>query len=604
MTSTSVPEQSPRAGSLPTLSGRIASLAAVVVLTGLLAACESGPAPADLVLTNGKVVTMDEALPEAEALAVSGDTVVAVGSADEIQGYVGSGTRVVDLEGALAVPGFIESHGHFMGLGSAQTQLDLLDAASWSEIVSKVDSAVAEARPGQWIRGRGWHQEKWDAEPARTVEGFPTRDELDRVAPENPVVLTHASGHAAIANGAALEAAEIGPDTESPPGGTILRDDGGAATGILVDEAEGLVFGALEESRAGRSAAEVEEDRRHQARLAAERALSRGVTSFQDMGASFETIDLLKRMASEGEMPIRLYLHVSQREVTPEQEEELAAARTVGHADDHVTVRAIGEVTMDGALGSRSAWMIEPYSDMPSSTGLEVTSVERVREIAEIGLRNGYQISTHAIGDRANRETLDLYQALFEEHDLDGDTLRWRVEHAQHLHPDDVARFGEMGVIASMQGIHACSDWPYVKARLGEERAEAGAYLWKSLTESGAVVTNGTDAPVERVDPIPAYHCTVAREMADSDSTFYPDEALSRMEALRTYTVNGAFAAFEEDRKGTLAPGMLADVAVLDTDVLTASEDAIPGTEVLYTVVGGEVVYQAGGEGTTGAGGG
>ncbi len=573
----------------PSFTPALALLAVAVVG---LAACEPAGPTAELVLTNGKVVTMDESRPEAQALAMAGDTVLAVGTSDEIRAYVGSETRVVDLEGALAVPGFVESHGHFMGLGSAQTQLDLLDTSTWAEIVSKVDSAVDEARPGQWIRGRGWHQEKWDEAPARTVEGFPTRDELDRVAPENPVVLTHASGHAAIANGAALEAAGIGPDTESPAGGEILRDASGEATGVLVDEAEGLVFEALEESRAGRTAAEVEEDRRRQARLAAETALSEGVTSFQDMGASFETIDLLKRMAAEGEMPIRLYLHVSQREVTPEQEEELAAARTVGHANDHVTVRAIGEVTMDGALGSRSAWMLEPYSDLPSSTGLEVTSVERVREIAEIGLRNGYQISTHAIGDRANRETLDLYEALFEEHDLDGDTLRWRVEHAQHLHPDDVPRFGELGVIASMQGIHACSDWPYVKARLGEERAEAGAYVWKSLMESGAVVTNGTDAPVERVDPIPAYHCTMARQMADSDSTFYPEEALSRMEALRTYTMNGAFAAFEEDIKGTLAPGMLADVTVLDTDILTAPEDSIPGTEVRYTVVGGEVVYE------------
>jgi len=570
------------------------ALGTLLVAAASLAACQPSAPGADLVLVNGKIVTVDESRPEASALAVTGDTIAAVGSDAEIRERVGPDTRVIDLEGRLAVPGFVESHGHFMGLGSAQTQLDLLDATTWSEIVEKVDSALAEARPGQWIRGRGWHQEKWTESPGRTVEGFPTRDRLDEVAPDNPVVLGHASGHAAIANRAALEAAGITRATQDPPGGQIIRDGTGAATGILVDEAEELVYAALEESRAGRSAAEVEEDRRRQATLAAERALSRGVTTFHDMGASFETIELLKTMASEGEMPVRLYLHVSQRAVTPENEEALAAARVVGLADDHVTVRAIGEVTADGALGARSAWMLEPYSDLPSSTGLEVTEMERVREIAEIGLENGYQISTHAIGDRANREVLDLYASIFEERGLDGDTLRWRVEHAQHLHPDDIPRFAELGVIASMEGIHACSDWPYVEARLGEERAEAGAYVWRTLWESGAVVTNGTDAPVERVDPIPSYHCTVTRTMVGTDSTFYPEEALSREQALRSYTLNGAYAGFEEEIKGSLTPGKLADVVVLSRDILTVPEEEILGARVLYTIVGGEVVYEAG----------
>ncbi len=570
------------------------ALGTLLVAAAALAACQPSPPGADLVLVNGKIVTVDESRPEVSALAVSGDTIVAVGSDAEIRERVGPDSRVIDLEGRLAVPGFIESHGHFMGLGSAQMQLDLLDATTWNEIVERVDSAVAEARPGQWIRGRGWHQEKWTESPGRTVEGFPTRDRLDEVAPDNPVLLGHASGHAAIANRAALDAAGITRATEDPPGGQIIRDGTGAATGILVDEAEEIVDAALDESRAGRSAAEVEEDRRRQATLAAERALSRGVTTFHDMGASFETIELLETMASEGELPVRLYLHVSQRAVTPENAEALAAARVVGHADHHVTVRAIGEVTADGALGARSAWMLEPYSDLPSSTGLEVTDMERVREIAEIGLENGYQISTHAIGDRANREVLDLYASIFEERGLDGDTLRWRIEHAQHLHPDDIPRFAELGVIASMEGIHACSDWPYVKARLGEERAKAGAYVWRTLWESGAVVTNGTDAPVERVDPVPSYHCTVAREMVGTDSTFYPDEALSREQALRSYTLNGAFAAFEEGIKGSLTPGKLADVVVLSRDILTVPEDEILGTRILYTIVGGEVVYEAG----------
>lgn len=567
----------------------------VLALTATLVACGGPTAPvADLVLTNGTIVTVDETRPEAEAVAILDDTILAVGSNEEIGRRVGDRTRVIDLEGRLAVPGFIESHGHFMGLGAAQVQLDLLDTGTWSEIVSQVDSAAREARPGQWIRGRGWHQEKWTEAPARTVEGFPTLDRLDEVAPDNPVVLTHASGHAVIANSAALRAAGIGPDTPNPEGGEILRDSGGRATGILVDAAEELVGDALDEARAERSPGEVREDLRRQAILAAREALRNGVTTFHDMGASYETIDMLREMAASGDLPpIRLYLHVAQGEVTPEREEELAAHRVVGEADDHVTVRAIGEISADGALGSRSAWMLEPYSDMPGSTGLEVTPVERIREIAEIGLRNGFQIATHAIGDRANHEVLDIYGAVFREHGVDGDTLRWRDEHSQHLAPEDIPRFEELGVIASMQGIHACSDWPYVETRLGEQRAREGAYVWQSLWETGAVVTNGTDAPVERVNPIPSFHCSVARRMAGSDSTFYPSQALTREQALRSYTLNGAHAAFEESRKGSITPGKLADITVLSRNIMTVPEDRIPGTEPVYTIVGGEVTYDA-----------
>lgn len=584
----------------PTTSTRLRVGAKVLLAAAAAALTACGgqaPATADLVLTNGKIVTVDDENPQVEAVAVTDDTILAVGTSQEIEAYIGDQTRVLDLEGRLAVPGFIESHGHFMGLGSAQMQLDLLDTSTWEEIVTKVDSAIQVSRPGQWIRGRGWHQEKWSEAPERTVEGFPTKDRLDEVAPDNPVFLTHASGHAAIANQAALEAADIGPNTASPAGGEIIRDDGGEATGILVDEAEELVGDALAESESSRSAVEADEDRRRQAVLAAQEALRNGVTTFHDMGASFGTIDLLREMAESGELPpLRLYLHVSQREVTPEQEEELAAHRVVGAANDQVTVRAIGEVTADGALGSRSAWMLEPYSDMASSTGLEVTDMERVREIAEIGLRNGYQIAAHAIGDRANREVLDLFASIFEEQAVSGDTLRWRDEHSQHLHPDDIPRFAELGVIASMQGIHACSDWPYVQARLGEERARQGAYVWQTLWETGAVVTNGTDAPVERVNPIPSFHCTVARKMAGTDSTFYPDEALSRERALETYTINGAYAGFEEDLKGSITPGKLADITVLSRDIMTVPEDEILGTVPVYTIVGGAVAYEGGEE--------
>ena len=562
----------------------------LLVLGGCVA-CSSGPT-ADLVLKNGTIVTMVEDQPEAEALAVAGDTVLAVGSTSEISAYEGGDTRVVDLEGKMAMPGFIEGHGHFMEMGEAQMQLGLLGTPSWNRIVAMVDSAAAEAEDGAWVQGRGWHQEKWDATPDRTVRGFPTNDRLNEVAPDTPVFLTHASGHAAIANDAALDAAGIGSDTPDPSGGTIVRNAEGQATGVLLETAAGLVQEAVEESRSGMSAEARRDQRERQVRLAAQEALAHGVTTFHDQGASFETIERYRRMAERGDLGIRMYAMVSQREVTPDTRDTLASIRTEGTANQHLVVRSIGEVTVDGALGSRSAWMLAPYDDAPGETGINVTPMERVREIAEIALAEDYQVAVHAIGDRANRETLDLYADLFDETGVDGDSLRWRIEHAQHLHPDDLPRFADQGVIASMQAIHACSDAPYNYQRLGAERVEAGAYPWKSLWESGAVVGNGTDVPVEKIDPLASVHCTVTRQVPGSDTSFTAEEALSRRRALRSYTYNNAYAGFAEDEKGTLAPGSLADIAVLSKNLLEVPSDSIRSTEVTHTIVGGTVAYE------------
>jgi len=564
--------------------------AVVLLLAVLLAGCSSSPT-ADLVLTNGTVATLDEEHGQVEALAAAGDTILAVGSAEDVEAYVGADTRVIDLDGRLAVPGFIEGHGHYMGMGEAQRQLDLLSTTSWDQIVAQVDSAAAASAPGAWVQGRGWHQEKWSSTPERMVRGFQTNARLNQVAPETPVYLTHASGHAAIANDAALEAAGIGPDTPDPDGGTIVRDAQGRATGILLETAEGLVQDAIEASRSGMSPEERRERRREQVRLAAQEALANGVTSFQDQGASFETIELYRTMADNDELGIRMYAMVSQGEVTAENQERLAEIRTVGAADRHLTVRAIGEVTVDGALGSRSAWMLEPYNDAPNDTGINVTPMDRIRDIAEIALEEDYQLAVHAIGDRANQESLDLFADLFSDPAVDGDTLRWRIEHAQHLHPDDISRFGDLGVIASMQAIHACSDAPYNYTRLGAERVEQGAYIWRTLWEDGVVVGNGTDVPVEKINPFASLHCTATRQVPGTDTTFTPDEALTRRQALKSYTVNNARMAFEEDVKGTLTPGKLADVAVLSQNILTGPAERLRNASVDYTVVGGDVVY-------------
>jgi|TARA_B100002003_G_scaffold65674_1_gene61025 predicted amidohydrolase YtcJ len=544
----------------------------------LIVGCGSSVEPVDVVLHNGKIITVDELHPEVQALGIRGDQIVVVGTNEEVDAYIGETTEVIDLEGQLAVPGFIESHGHFLGVGNAQMQLSLMDVQNWEEIVAMVAAAVEEAQPGQLIRGRGWHQEKWNPLPERNVEGFPLHDQLSEVSPNNPVLLTHASGHATFANARAMEMSGITSVTPDPDGGEILRDARGNPIGVFRETASRLLRGA--------SADATPPDPRRQAELAVQEALAKGITSFQDAGSSFETVDLLKNMVDDGSLGIRLWVMLR------ESNEALAARgkdyRMIGYGDNRLTVRAIKR-SIDGALGSRGAWLLEPYSDSPESTGLNTTTPESISETAAWAIDNDFQLCVHAIGDRANRETLDLYQRTFEANP-DKTGLRWRDEHTQHLHPDDIPRFAELGVIASMQGVHCTSDGPYVVARLGEQRAAEGAYVWKSLLETGAVVANGTDAPVEDVSPIASYYATVSRRLADG-SVFFPEQRLSRMEALKTYTINAAFAAFEEDIKGSLTVGKLADITVLSKDVMTIPEDEISSTEVARTIVGGRVMY-------------
>ena len=321
--------------------------------------------------------------------------------------------------------------------------------------------------------------------------------------------------------------------------------------------------------------------------LAAQEALSKGITSFQDAGSSFETIDRMKAMVDEDKLGVRLWVMV--RAGLKIEEQKLAQYKMIDYGKGHLTVRAIKR-SIDGALGSRGAWLLEPYSDKPDSVGLNTTPLDELRDVADLAMQHGYQLCVHAIGDRANRETLNIFEEAFKA-DREKKDLRWRVEHAQHLHPSDIPRFNALGVIASMEGVHCTSDAPYVLARLGPKRAEEGAYVWQKLMKSGAVVTNGTDAPVEDVDPIASYYATVSRKLKDG-SVFFPDQRMSRMEALRSYTINGAFAAFEDGSKGSLKAGKYADVVVLSKDILTVPEDEIPTAHVVYTVVGGKVRYR------------
>ncbi len=552
-----------------------------LVLTAGCASQSQTVSPADLVLINGRVVTVEESQPEAEAIAVTGDRIVAVGSSGDIRQYVGPATKVVDVNGQLVVPGFVEGHGHFTGVGAAQLNLNLMNARSWDEIVAMVAEAVKTAKPGQWIRGRGWHQEKWTTTPTPHVEGFPTHASLDRVSPDNPVVLTHASGHASFANGKAMQVSGLTRKTPNPEGGEVLKDASGEPTGLLREKASDLI-----KEPALNAADQLARDRKILA-LADREALSKGITSFQDAGSSFGTIDLMKQMVDEGAMGVRLWVMV--REGNEAEAPRLAKYRTIDYGAGHLTVRAIKR-QIDGALGSRGAWLLEPYSDKPESTGLNTTSVDSIRETARLAIANGYQLCVHAIGDRANRETLNIFEQAFKANP-DKKDLRWRIEHAQHLNTADIPRFGQLGVIASMQGVHCTSDAPYVPARLGDRRAEEGAYVWQKLMKSGAVVSNGTDAPVEDVNPIAGYYATVSRKSKDG-KVFYADQRMSRAEALKSYTWNGAYAAFEEGSRGSLKAGKYADVVVLSKDILKIPEDEIPSAQVVYTIVGGKIRYQ------------
>lgn len=555
------------------------------------AGCASAPHPAaDLVLVGGRIVTVDEAVPEAQALAARDGRIVAVGSDERLRPWIGEHTRVIELAGRLALPGFIESHGHFTGIGQKLMRLDLSSARSWDEIVARVAGAAKAAEPGDWIEGWGWHQEKWDVPPRPAVEGYPVHDSLSRATPDNPVILRHAAGsHAGFVNARVLELLGIGKDTPDPPGGGILRDGQGRPTGVLQEAAYRTARDALDAWRERQSPEERERIALREIELAAQDCLSKGVTSVEDAGSDLETIARLRRVADSGRLGVRLWVMIHERVGLEDLQAHADALRVVGAADDHFTLRAIKR-EVDGALGSHTAWLLEPYSDVPSSTGLTTTPLDELEAAAEFAIGHDFQLAVHAIGDRANREMLDMYQRVFARHGTPRD-LRWRIEHAQHLSPADVPRFAELGVIASMQGIHCTSDGPWVPQRLGDKRAADGAYVWRSLLDAGATICNGTDAPVEDVDPIANFYASVTRRMADG-TAFHAEQRMTRAEALRSYTINGAYAAFEEDLKGSLVPGKLADVVVLSRDILRVPEQEIREARVDYTIVGGEVLYE------------
>lgn len=538
------------------------------------------PKTADMVVWGGRIVTVDAKNPEVEAIAFRGDRIAALGKRTEIAKWVGEGTRVIDLKGALAVPGLIDGHSHFLSIGDAAIQLDLTKAHSYEEIIEMVRQAVAKAAPGEWIRGRGWHQDKWDKMSSPLVSGFPVHDALSAVSPNNPVMLTHASGHASIANAKAMELAKVGKDTVDPLGGHIVRDEKGNATGLFNEIAQDLIYAARGEFGDG-------SELKRMGALASQDCLEKGITSFQDAGISFPLLDAMREMVEDGSIGVRLWTMAAASNETLAK--ELPKYMVKGAAGGRFTVGGIKRY-MDGALGSRGALLLAPYSDAPETSGLALAEMDDLRETARIAAENNAQLCIHAIGDKANRLVLDLYEEAFKKYPEPKDR-RWRVEHAQHIDPQDIPRFGKLGVIASVQTVHCTSDGPWVPDRLGAERAASGAYPWRSLLESGAHLANGTDAPVEDVDPIANYYSAVTRKSANGKA-FYPAQKLTREEGLAATTLWAAYAAFEENEKGSLEVGKYADLTVLSKDILKVPDEEIRDAKVLYTIVGGKVAYE------------
>ena len=518
-----------------------------------------------------------------------GETILSLGTNTEIRALIGPETKIIDLKGRLTIPGFIEGHGHFLALGQLKQQLNLTTAQSWNEIVQKVGALTKRRQPGEWILGRGWHQEKWRTPPEKALGGYPRHEALSRVSPDNPVLLVHASGHACFANAKAMELAGVNANTPDPAGGKILRDEKNEPIGVFRETAQSLIHRAYQRAKAFDSPAERKAQRLASLKLAAQECLSKGVTSFQDAGSSFADVDYFKQQAKAGRLPVRLWVML--RDSNTEYQRKLANYRTVDAGNSFLTVRAI-KCMADGALGSHGALLLKPYRDLPESTGHRVQSLAAIQETALLAAKHDFQLCTHAIGDRANREVLDIYQTMFRSHPQKRD-WRWRIEHAQHLHPADIPRFGEMNVLASMQTIHCTSDAPFVIERLGKDRAKSGAYVWRSLLDSGARIVNGTNAPVEDVNPLGSFYAAITRQPAKG-KPFHPEQCLTRIEALRTYTIDAAYAAFEDQQKGSLTPGKLADVVVLSRDILTIPAEDVLKTHVALTIVDGKVVYQRG----------
>ena len=557
----------------------------ILIITSCNLSSEDSSLAADLVLINGPIYTMDDSNPKVEAVAIKADTFLYVGSREEVEAFIGSETKTVDLKGKTMVPGLVEGHAHIMGVGYNLLNVDLREAKSYQEVVDMVAERAANTPEGTWITGRGWHQDKWVEQPEMT-NGFPTHDLLSEAVPNHPVYLKHASGHAALSNSKAMEVAGITEDSPQPEGGEIFMSITGQPTGILNETAQGLMTKVIPEA--------TKESDEQALKLALEQCFKYGITGFHQAGSGPTHINLYKEFAQRGDLKLRLFVMLNGRD-----QNLLDEYFTNGIEEDlynnQLTVRSV-KLYADGALGSRGAWLLKEYTDAPGVHGHNVMPMEDIEDITQRAYKAGFQVCIHAIGDRANREVLDIYERAFKLYPEGAPKEpRFRIEHAQHFHPDDIPRFAEMGVIPSMQAIHMASDRPWAIDRLGRKRIVQGAYMWQTLLQSGAKIVNGTDAPVEPITPLASLYASVSRRTLNGkpEGGYEPDEKMTREQALRSYTLDAAYGAFREDRKGSIEAGKWADLTIFDKDIMTIPEEEILETNVQMTIIGGEVVYEA-----------
>jgi predicted amidohydrolase YtcJ len=546
-----------------------------------MVATDSGQPAADLVLKNGIIYTVNERQPRAEALAIRGDRLVFVGSNADAKRYEGKSTRVVDLEGRTVVPGMTDAHYHLLGVGQREVTLNLEETASLEDLLARVKERVAKAKPGEWVTGRGWIETFW--KPQR----FPTRQDLDSIAPNNPLYLVRADGHAAVANSAALKLAGITGQTPNPFGGEILKDKAtGEPTGMLIDAAKGLVTNHIP--------GPTESDNEQATVLGVERSIRLGWTQIQDAGGGYTDVARLKKLYGEGRIKLRIYKAVYGP--GPEAERLLKEGATIGAFGHRFTLRTI-KIPFDGALGSRGAALLAPYTDAPNTSGFLTQKEDEVATMLDAALRRGIQVETHAIGDLANRRILDLYEKALSSVPPGQRKIaepRWRVEHAQIVDPADIPRFARLGIIPSMQPSHAIGDLFFAPSRVGLKRLE-GAYAWQSFIKSGAIIAGGSDAPVERGEPMIEFYAAVTRRSlkGESGEGWHPEQAVTREQALKMFTLWPAFAAFEEKMKGSIEAGKLADLTILSADIMKIPGPEILRTRCVMTIIGGEIVYDA-----------
>jgi predicted amidohydrolase YtcJ len=566
-----------------------------LLLLVLIYSCNSNPKSADsadIIIKNGTIYTANDLQPQAKLVAITNGRISYVGD-DESAILTDANTQTIDLKGKTLTPGFIEGHGHILGIGYNEMTIDLLNVKSYNELLELVSEAVEKAQPGQWIVGHGWHQSKWDLTNELTVQGFPTHNKLSSISPNNPVYLTHASRHASLANSKAMEMAGVTPETVNNlsknftegEGGEIITDADGNPTGIFVERASSLINSLIPANDRAQD--------KQALKMAQEACLRLGITGFHDAGQNRQVIDLLQELRDENELSVRMYVMLTgfDEDLLNEWYQK---GPMIDSSEHWLDIRSI-KLNCDGALGSRGAWLLEPYSDRPGHYGHETLPMSFVESTAKKALQHGFQVCAHAIGDRANREILDRYEIAFKAHPDKIQDHRFRIEHAQHLNLSDIGRFAELGVIPAMQAIHMASDRPWAIDRLGEQRIEEGAYVWQKLLQTGVYIVNGTDAPVEPLDPLPSFYAAVSRRTlaGTPEGGYEPDQKMTRNQALKSYTIWAAKGAFMENDKGSIEVGKLADFTVFDKDVMTIPEDDILNTKVQMTIVGGTIKYQA-----------